>query len=379
MTAAERRPPGDHLVWPRSDTDDLLGPAFVRPAAPRTGREGDIGDPRRDHRQLSAAPTSFMIEPVPPFRLDLTAWALRRRPGNIVDRWDGVAYRRAVKLDGIVAEVEVRQAGPPEAARLDVSVTTGAPIERTRAQAEVTATLARVLGFDLDLDEFYRRTRHDPHLGPLADRYRGLKPPRFPTMFESLANAIACQQLTLTVGIVLLNRLAESFGPIGTMPSRADVHAFPDAADLISGTPAGLRRLGLSTRKAEYLLELARGVADGDFDLEALSNSDDDTVSASLQELRGIGRWSAEYALLRGLGRLGVFPGDDVGARNNLARRLGLERPVDYEGAQRAVARWAPYAGLAYFHLLLERIDDAGWLGVRVEQPRIDDASGNSV
>jgi DNA-3-methyladenine glycosylase II len=163
------------------------------------------------------------------------------------------------------------------------------------------------------------------------------------------------------------------------MPSRADVHAFPDAADLISGTPAGLRRLGLSTRKAEYLLELARGVADGDFDLEALSNSDDDTVSASLQELRGIGRWSAEYALLRGLGRLGVFPGDDVGARNNLARRLGLGGPLDYEGVRRAVVRWAPYAGLAYFHLLLERIDDAGWLGVRVEQPRTDDASGNSV
>jgi DNA-3-methyladenine glycosylase II len=215
-----------------------------------------------------------------------------------------------------------------------VSVTTGAPVDRSRAQAEITATLARLLGFDVDLDEFYRRTRHDPHLGPLAHRYRGLKPPRFPTMFECLANAIACQQLTLTVGIVLLNRLAESFGPIGTTPSGADVHAFPDAADLISGTPAGLRKLGLSTRKAEYLLELARGVADGSVDLAALSNFGDDTVSASLQELRGIGRWSAEYALLRGLGRLGVFPSDDVGARHNLARRLGLDRPLDYEGVR---------------------------------------------
>ena len=75
-----------------------------------------------------------------------------------------------------------------------------------------------------------------------------------------------------------------------------------------------------------------------------------------------MGRWSAEYALLRGLGRLEVFPGDDVGARNNLARRLGLASPLDYDDVRQAVARWAPYAGLAYFHLLAERIEDAGWL-----------------
>jgi DNA-3-methyladenine glycosylase II len=56
-------------------------------------------------------PTRFTLEPVQPFRLDLTTWALRRRPGNILDRWDGVTYRRAVKLDSIVAEVEVRQTG----------------------------------------------------------------------------------------------------------------------------------------------------------------------------------------------------------------------------------------------------------------------------
>jgi len=57
-----------------------------------------------------------------------------------------------------------------------------------------------------------------------------------------------------------------------------------------------------------------------------------------------------------------VFPGDDVGARNNLGRLLGLDTPMDYAGVRRAVAQWAPYVGLAYFHLLMERIDEAGWL-----------------
>jgi DNA-3-methyladenine glycosylase II len=95
-----------------------------------------------------------------------------------------------------------------------------------------------------------------------------------------------------------------------------------------------------------------------------LQHADNHAASLALQELGGVGRWSAEYALLRGLGRLEVFPGDDVGARNNLIRQLGLASPLDYDGVRRAVARWAPYAGLAYFHLLAERIEDAGWLNV---------------
>jgi DNA-3-methyladenine glycosylase II len=78
--------------------------------------------------------------------------------------------------------------------------------------------------------------------------------------------------------------------------------------------------------------------------------------------LRGVGRWTAEYALLRGLGRLHVFPGDDVGARNNLARWLDCRASLDYEGVRAAVRHWQPYAGLVYFHLLLASLAERGTL-----------------
>ncbi len=65
--------------------------------------------------------------------------------------------------------------------------------------------------------------------------------------------------------------------------------------------------------------------------LERLAAVDDDAASTALQRPRGIGLWSAEYALLRGRGRLAVFPADDVGARNNLQRFLGLDSSADYE------------------------------------------------
>jgi DNA-3-methyladenine glycosylase II len=79
--------------------------------------------------------------------------------------------------------------------------------------------------------------------------------------------------------------------------------------------------------------------------------------------LRGVGRWPSEYVLLRGLGRLHVFPGDDVGARNNLQRWLGLLEPPDYDGVRRVLAKWAPFQGLVYLHLLLR--------GLQLERDRL--------
>jgi DNA-3-methyladenine glycosylase II len=63
-----------------------------------------------------------------------------------------------------------------------------------------------------------------------------------------------------------------------------------------------------------------------------------------------------------GLGRLNVFPGDDVGARNNLARWLNSREPLDYAGVQAAVRGWQPFAGLVYFHLLLANLAERGVL-----------------
>jgi hypothetical protein len=81
-----------------------------------------------------------------------------------------------------------------------------------------------------------------------------------------------------------------------------------------------------------------------------------------LLELRGVGRWSAEYVLLRGLGRLNVYLGDDVGARNNLRSWLKLRKSLDYDGVRRVTAKWQPYAGFVYFHMLLNRLDTTGYL-----------------
>lgn len=300
------------------------------------------------------AERTFALAATPPFRLDLTALALRRRPNNGIDGWDGTTYERTLELDGVAVGLAAVQVAPPARPRIEVTVR-GADLD-DGAEAAARAALGRLLGLDLDLAGFYATVAGDPLLGPLAERFAGVKPPRFPTLFECLVNAIACQQLTLTVGITLLSRLAAAHGAAVEASAR---HAFPAPDRLAELTPDQLRPLGFSGAKARSIVELAGAVAAGELDVEAIAAADDEAAVAALTDRRGIGRWSAEYALLRGLGRLHVFPGDDVGARNNLARWLGVEGPLDYAGVRAAVARYQPYAGLVYFHLLLAGIDPA--------------------
>lgn len=306
------------------------------------------------------AHNTFELKPTSPFRLDLTVWTLRRRSHNIVDRWDGTTYRRVLPLSAGPVEVAVTQPAPPESSRLKVMVA-GQRVSPS-ARAAVKTALDRLLGLRIDLTEFYRAAAHDPRLGPLAQHYQGMKPPRFATVFEGVVNAMACQQLTLTLGVHLLNRLATAFGVTFGVGDEA-VHAFPCPTDLAGLSPTDLRPLGFSRQKGRALIDLAQAVAEEQLDLEELAALPDDEAVTRLCELRGVGRWTAEYVLLRGLGRTHVFPGDDVGARNNLQRWLHRTKPLDYPGVRRALARWDGYAGLVYFHLLLDRLEQAGYLG----------------
>lgn len=302
---------------------------------------------------------AMLLEPVPPFRLDLTVWTLRRRPDNAVDRWDGTSYRRVLPLPAGPVDVVVTQIGPAESPQLRVLVDGQSPHSSVRSA--VASALNRLLGLHTDLSAFHRFAAHQGHLGQLARRFRGMKPPRFASVFECVINAIACQQVTLTLGILLLNRLAAHHGPVVRKDDQ-EAHAFPRPDDLVGLRPEQLRNLGFSRQKGRAMIELARSIIDGCVDLESLAELPDDEAIERLLGVRGVGRWTAEYVLLRGLGRTNVFPGDDVGARNNLQRWLHLAKTLDYEGVQRTLARWHRFGGLIYLHLLLDRLEAAGYL-----------------
>ena len=323
--------------------------------------------PRKLLRQLARAPlarhvphaasTCLTVRPIAPFRLDLTVWTLRRRRRNAIDRWDGHTYRRIVVVGERPTELAIRQTGSSTAPRLIVTATPS--LRNTSDRRNVRLIVDRLLGPRIDLREWYRMADGDQRLRALAARFRGMKPPRFPTVFEALVNGFACQQLSLIVGLELLNRLA-ALCNVGRDREDSMTYAFPSPHDMARVPPSRLQAIGFSRQKVRALLALAGGIDSETVDVSGLMHDSDDAARAKLLELRGVGRWTAEYVLLRGLGRLHVFPGDDVGAQKSLARWLGRPDVLDHAGVTRSVARWHPYAGLVYFHLLLDGLSQAG-------------------
>lgn len=316
------------------------------PAAPTTERSPGT--------EVSAS--SFDLSPSPPYRLDLTAWTLRRRARNEIDRWDG-SYQRALLIGGRAVAVRVQQIGAASDPILRAEVLGPNGCSATEL-AEVRSQLIRLLGVDVDLQEFYDLADADPLTRPLKDRFRGMRPSRYPSLFEALANAVANQQLSLEVGITVLNRLAQSLGTAA--PGAEGLWAFPTADAVLAASPDDLRGLGFSTRKSEYLQGIAHEVLTGALDERELEGSDRAEATRRLMALSGVGRWSAEYVLLRGLGRLDVYPGDDVGARNRLRRFLGLDHDPGYDEITERLCHLEPFTGLLYFHLLLDGLAERG-------------------
>lgn len=302
------------------------------------------------------------IEPAPPFRLDFTVWALRRRPGNLVDRWDGKTYRRVlVAGSGEPFEVTAAQLGSSGASQLRVTIQCRTTTEEIRRQ--VVTAIERLLGINLQLGVFYRLAMSDKRLKPVADQFSGFKPPRFNSYFETLVNAITCQQLTLTMGIRLLNSLVEAYG-VALNSDDLICYAFPRPQDLANADIEDLRRMKFSYRKARYITGLAQSIVQGDLNLDDLVSLDDKNAVDRLCSLKGVGRWTAEYFLLRGLGRTRIFPADDAGARNHLQRWLELPEKLNYESVHQALKPWEEFGGLIYFHLLLKSLTEKSMIVV---------------
>ena len=105
--------------------------------------------PLMDHGEAAHA---FVLQPIPPFRLDLTVWALRRRPRNLIDRWDGTTYRRVIVTEGRQTELAVRQTGSSAAPRL---IATATPPPRTMlGKRHARSVLDQLLGLRIDLTDW---------------------------------------------------------------------------------------------------------------------------------------------------------------------------------------------------------------------------------
>ena len=282
-----------------------------------------------------------------PYRLDLTAVVLRRLSTNVVDTFDGVAYRRLVGDPAAPVLFTAEQHAPDVlTVRLDGPVA-------DRFDPEMLAR--RLLGIDADLRAFQRGAKTVPWLHALARGARGVKPPRYPSLWETACNAIIYQQISIHAAGAILRRVIERYArPVERDGVR--LYPFPSVATLLNALPTDLRALGLSVNKINALTAVGQAIASNDLDEAALDQLPTPQLLDELVAHKGIGPWTAAVIALRGFGRLDVFPMKDSGA-TALLRKLSGDDAIE---AEPILAALSPQQGMLYYHLLLGRLSATG-------------------
>ena len=277
-----------------------------------------------------------------PFHLEATVRVLQRRPSSH-EIWEHDRYLRVFPTkDGLVLTA-VENRGSIDAPDVRLSFLSGAPSAKTRRSLE--QTLRKMLGLAVDPAPLHAAAVRLRGLRPTAIALRGMRPPRFATLFDAFANVVPFQQLSLDAGAAIVGRLVERFGE-RLMHRDRPFAAFPAARAIADARLATLLRCGLSRSKAESLRYLARAVEAGEVREEAIAQLSTSDALATLIALPGIGPWSAALVLLRGFGRLEVFPPGDSGAKRGLNALLRLRAP---ESLGRVVERFGDYRGYLYF------------------------------
>ncbi|MGH8284249.1 MAG: DUF488 family protein, partial [Steroidobacteraceae bacterium] len=292
-----------------------------------------------------------------PFHLEATVRVLQRRPANRVDVWEQNRYRRVLTTaDGLVL-VEVENRGTVDDPDVRLAIRSGNPSAATRL--EIGRTVRKVLGLDVDPVPLQALVEGERKLRPTALALRGMRPPRFAGLFEAFVNVVPFQQLSLDAGIAIVGRLVERLGKrLEEGDRRFD--AFPTSRAIGDARLDALRACGLSRSKAESLRSLARAMESGELTEERISGMSTSDALKTLAELPGIGPWSAGVVLLRGLGRIDVFPPGDVGAMRGLSALLRLRRAQSFD---RVVDRFGEHRGYLYFYALGGNLLARGLIG----------------
>ena len=206
------------------------------------------------------------------------------------------------------------------------------------------AVIARLrAAFDLDADP----QAIDAALGGAFSAGHGMRVPGSLEGFEIAVRAILGQQITVAAARTLTQRLLERYGlPIQT-PWPQITRCFPTPAALADASPDDLGKLGIVRQRQSALITLSRQVASGELNLNSPPNPLQ--VIKQLQQLPGIGEWTANYIAMRALRWPDAFPAGDIVLHTVLHLRDEKSSTKRARAAQQASLAWRPWRSYAVF------------------------------
>jgi DNA-3-methyladenine glycosylase II len=294
---------------------------------------------------------TLSMNPVPPFDFDLSASIFSGGDEQIRKHRHG-KYWQVLRVGGKLILAIVSSSGSLENPKLSVRLESGAELSHADKKA-VKSVLGSILNLDLDLTEFYSDVSHDHVIAGLTRKLRGLKSPVTPSVFEALISSIVEQQISLDVANRIEGRMVKTFGDSVNLEGRT-YYAFPMPERLSSVSVGQLRGCGLSSRKSEYISEISKLIVDGKLDLDDLAKiTDTRELLERLCTIRGVGTWTAELTMLRGMRRFEVIPADDLGVRRSVSHYYCENHKITAERVRRIAEAWGRWKGLAGYYLIV--------------------------
>lgn len=180
----------------------------------------------------------------------------------------------------------------------------------------------------------------DPVMSDLVEHFGHMDKGLTTDIFASLVLHIIGQMLSDKVSRAISSRL---FDRIGTIT--------PD--NILILNEDDLRAMGISYKKAEYILQLAKDVKDKVLSFDNLSEMSDEEVIAYLVKIKGVGKWTAEMIAEFTLGRLNIFSYDDVALQNGIKKAHGF-KTLSKQRFERMRKKYSPYCSVAslYYYAL---------------------------
>jgi DNA-3-methyladenine glycosylase II len=291
------------------------------------------------------------VTALPPFSFDLSSEIFADGDKQIRN-YEGGRFWQVIRVNDKLVLAVVESTGTVDEPKLTVELKSDSVItEEDKKTAE--NTVKALFSLDLDLNPFYETVKDDKIMARLTRELWGLKNPTTPTVFEALVDSIVEQQISLKVANTLERRLIKKFGDPLSLES-ALYFAYPTPQRLASVSIEEFRQCGLSFRKSEYIKGASRLITEGKLNLDKLKNCESsEQIIRELDKIKGVGVWTAEFTLLRGMRRLEALPADDLGLRRVISRYYRDGKVISSAEARRIAEGWGAWKGLAAYYLVV--------------------------
>ena len=303
-----------------------------------------------DERTVTLAEKLFLTA-LPPFNFDLSAQIFANGDPQ-VRRYEKSVFRQVIRIGNKLALVSVESIGTVENPRLSVELKASRKL--TEADKENAGkTVNHLFNLDFNLTMFYEEARNDAVMTRLTWKLYGLKSPTTQFAFEALVDSIIEQQISLKVANTFERRIIKKWGDALNLGDEV-FYAYPTPKSLAAATQQELRTVGLSERKAEYIRNVASMIAEEKLNLETLKTSKSaNDIIEELDRIKGVGVWTAELTMLRGMRRLEALPADDLGLRRTISHYYCGGKSITSTEARKIAENWGKWKGLAAYYLIV--------------------------